>query len=111
MSLTLLLPRTHNTRLRIAIVITCLSFWAYSSAAFYHPHPVGIFLGVAFTTIAVYLWLLRDWARKAARVCLGVALILFFFGTVLNPFFYDEYSIAHKTAWPLLRWLLMSAPF
>src|SRR5689334_17753126 len=109
--MTTLLPRTAEIRLRVAVIITCLSFWVYALQCLYHARPIGIVLALGLIIIGLYLWLLKNWARKAARFCLGSALFLFVFGKLLNPLFYEEYSIAHKSFWSVVRWILISIPF
>src|ERR1700737_4437441 len=95
---------SEKAPVRVVVALTIVLLSAFSLRQLYmawvgHGVIRAIF-GAIFPVIAVYLWLLRDWARKAARFCLGLALLVFFGGMILNPFFYEDYSLAYGTEWP-----------
>ena len=61
-----ILPRVKTLRVRVAVTVTCVSFWLFAGAIFYHgATAVGLIVAAAFAVTAIYLWRLRAWARRS----------------------------------------------
>jgi hypothetical protein len=81
-----ILPKTNVRRVRAAVVITCVIFSLFAAMSFYlafrarAPLFDAILmtsLGAMFAGFAIYLWRLRSWARKAARLCIAFSIFCF----------------------------------
>src|SRR5947199_22804 len=77
------LPNTTVMRLRTAVVITCVIFSLLAAISFYlacfraRSPILALILGAAFACFAIYLWQLKTWARKAARLCIAFLILSF----------------------------------
>lgn len=108
-----ILPKTNLLRVRAAVVISCVIFSLFSAISFYQGSRLAFFchscspitgtvlvcFGAMFAFIALYLWRLRRWARKAAR--LGIAFFMFVFvSCTYNPFsnWIDDYRATYGVA-------------
>ncbi len=111
-----LLPKTSSIQLRIVIVLLAspflvLAIWSIAvgliqvsegniaSAATVLWGGVLLFCGIG-------LWRLRSWARKLAKVCIAIVVVVGILG-VFNPFFAMDYSAEHGGAQP--DWKLLVA--
>jgi hypothetical protein len=107
------LPTTTVMRLRTTVVITSVIFSLFAAISFYQGSCLALFcrsrspivgavlacFGAMFAFVAIYLWRLRRWARKAAR--LGIAFFMFVFvSCTYNPFsnWIDDYRAAYGVA-------------
>ena len=106
-----ILPRVKTLRVRVAVTVTCVSFWLFAGAIFYHgATAVGLIVAAAFAVTAIYLWRLRAWARKVATFSIATSILLFMCGGIFNPFFLMDYHAAHGLEFDLFRWSLISLP-
>ena len=106
-----ILPQAKSLRVRVAVIVTCVSFWSFAAAVSYHgATPIGLIIAAAFVVIAIYLWRLRAWARKVATFCIATSAFLFMCGGIFNPFFLMDYHAAHGVEFDLLRWTLVCLP-
>ena len=103
------LPKTKSPYVRIAVIITCATFWSVAGAVFYHgARPIALIIAAAFVVIAIYLWRLKAWARKASTFCIATSVFLFLCGWIFNPFFLMDYRAEHGVEFDLWRWTLIS---
>ena len=75
--------------------------------------PGSIYLGMfnfvlsgCLVCVSIYLWKLKLWAKKAAKVIIALLVIVIVAG-VFNPFFAMDYYHLHDQASP--NWLLLFA--
>ena len=105
-----MLPKAKALPVRVAVLTTCFGFWFFATILFYKTTLFGIVIGAALAVIAIYLWQLRAWARKAATICIATSVFLFMCGGIFNPFFLMDYRAEHGGEFHLLRWALISLP-
>lgn len=108
-----ILPKTNVRRVRAAVVTTSVIFSLFAAVSFYQGSRLALLchscspitgavlvcFGALFAFIALYLWRLRRWARKTAR--LGIVFFMFVFvSCTYNPFsnWIDDYRATYGVA-------------
>jgi hypothetical protein len=111
-------PKTNLRRVLAAVVITCVILSLFSAISFYlafrarTPLFGAILLtsfGTMFASFAIYLWQLRSWARKAARLCIALS-IFFFVGYRYNWQYISDYRACYGVDPDFLVVSLISFP-
>jgi hypothetical protein len=116
MQLTTFLPDTSSRYLRLCVVTVVFVFVSLAVyemyTAFHRIVDFGsiylgmfnIVLGAGLIYVSIYLWKLRVWARKSAKVIIALLVVVSIAG-VFNPFFAMEYAHLHDQSGP--EWLVL----
>ena len=112
------LPNTNSHYLRLTILVIVFVFVAVAIFQVYTAFrrivdPGSIYLGMFnvglgayLICVSIYLWKLKLWAKKSAKIIIALLVIVIVAG-VFNPFFAMDYYHLHDQASP--NWLLLLA--
>ncbi len=103
----MLVPRTDNWTLRLAVVTVCVLFLCLGIRGLWAVYGgdrgwMSSILPVVLIGTSVFLWMLKAWARKLALLILGVTVLVVPLG-MASPGFFLDFSDYYEGILPL--WL------